>query len=72
MSAQEQIAQLAVFILNEVPGEPSENEGVVDTAIRLIRRSLSSDDEAETPRPVNDFPPDDQNANYSEGVEVAG
>ncbi len=33
----EQIARLGNFILNEVPGEPSENEGAVDTAIRLLR-----------------------------------
>ncbi len=32
-----QIDRLAQFILNEVPGEPSENEGAVDTAIRLMR-----------------------------------
>lgn len=36
----EQIGRLAQFILSEVPGEPSENEGAVDTAIRLIRRGL--------------------------------
>jgi hypothetical protein len=36
--SERQIDQLANFILNEVPGEPSENEGAVDTAIRLIRR----------------------------------
>ena len=38
--AQEQIDKLAVFILTEVEGEPSENEGAVDTAIRLIRESI--------------------------------
>lgn len=36
----EQIEKLSNFILNEVPDEPSENEGAVDTAIRLIRRYL--------------------------------
>lgn len=32
-----QIDKLAHFIVDEVPGEPSESEGAVDTAIRLIR-----------------------------------
>jgi hypothetical protein len=34
---REQVSRLAVFIMTEVPGEPSQNEGAVDTAIRLIR-----------------------------------
>ncbi len=33
----DQIDRLAKFILNEVPGEPSESAGAVDTAIRLMR-----------------------------------
>lgn len=36
--AMAQIDVLARFILNEIPGEPSQNEGAVDTAIRLLRR----------------------------------
>ncbi len=40
MNAQGQIEKLAVFILTEVPDEPSKNEGAVETAIRLIRQSL--------------------------------
>jgi hypothetical protein len=36
-SAQEQVDKLAKFILAEVPGEPSRDEGAVDTAIRWIR-----------------------------------
>jgi hypothetical protein len=32
-----QIDRLAAFIIAEVPGEPSQTEGVVDTAIRLLR-----------------------------------
>ncbi len=32
-----QLEKLSQFILNEVPDEPSENEGAVDTAIRIIR-----------------------------------
>ena len=35
-----QIAELAAFILEEFPGEPSRSEGSVDTAIRLLRKSL--------------------------------
>lgn len=36
-SVEEQHNRLARFIMDEVPGEPSESQGVVDTAIRLIR-----------------------------------
>lgn len=36
-----QIAQLAEFIMKEVPGEPSQSQGAVDTAIRIIRRFLA-------------------------------
>ncbi len=35
-----QIERLAAFIMAEVPGEPSESEGAVDTAIRIIRRRV--------------------------------
>ena len=34
----EQIDKLAKFIMAEVPGEPSQSEGAIDTAIRIIRR----------------------------------
>lgn len=33
----EQIDRLAKFIMDEIPGEPSQSEGAVDTAIRLLR-----------------------------------
>jgi len=36
-SLKSQIDRLAAFIMEEVPGEPSQNEGAVDTAIRVIR-----------------------------------
>jgi len=36
--------RLARFILDEVPGEPSQSEGAVDTAIRLIRAALTEGD----------------------------
>jgi hypothetical protein len=32
-----QVDRLARFIMAEVPGEPSQNEGAIDTAIRIIR-----------------------------------
>lgn len=32
-----QIDRLATVILSEIPGEPSQNQGAVDTAIRLLR-----------------------------------
>ena len=33
-----QIDRLADFIMRDVPGEPAENEGAIDTAIRIMRR----------------------------------
>lgn len=39
---KEQIDQLAKFIMAEVPGEPSQSEGAVDTAIRIMRAHLHS------------------------------
>lgn len=33
---EEQIERLARFIMDEVPGEPSQSQGAVDTAIRII------------------------------------
>ena len=36
-TAQEQVDRLSEFILAEVEGEPSESQGAVDTAIRLLR-----------------------------------
>jgi hypothetical protein len=34
---EQQVARLADFIMDEIPGEPSQSEGAVDTAIRLLR-----------------------------------
>ena len=39
-TAEQQINRLALFIMEEVPGEPSRSEGAVDVAIRLIRATL--------------------------------
>jgi hypothetical protein len=36
-----QIDSLARFIVEEVPGEPSQSEGAVDTAIRVMRNHLA-------------------------------
>lgn len=43
--AEEEIARLANFIAEHVPGEPSRSEGAVDTAIRLLseRRDENSE-----------------------------
>jgi hypothetical protein len=41
--ARAQIDKLARFILTEVEGEPSESEGAVDTAIRVIRDLMAPD-----------------------------
>jgi hypothetical protein len=39
-SLESQINRLAEFIMHEVPGEPSESEGAVDCAIRIIREKV--------------------------------
>lgn len=36
----EQVGRLAAFILEHVPGEPSQSEGAVDTAIRLLTQHI--------------------------------
>lgn len=41
-SSEAQIDRLAAFIMNEVPGEPSQSEGAVDTAIRWMRERLAT------------------------------
>lgn len=33
---ESQVNRLAEFIMAEVPGEPSQSEGAIDTAIRII------------------------------------
>ena len=62
-SAEQQIDRLANYILANVPGEPSCNEGAVDTAIRLLGRWLGKGanvDEVQQAlgdmRPTNDHP----------------
>ena len=37
MDLEAQIETLAKFIIAEIPGEPSQSEGAVDTAMRIIR-----------------------------------
>lgn len=37
---QSQVKRLAEFIMAEVPGEPSQNEGAIDCAIRIIRERV--------------------------------
>lgn len=51
-SLAKQINRLAIFIMNEIPGEPSQSEGVVDTAIRWMRRALA-DQAAQPPSLTN-------------------
>lgn len=36
-SLESQVKRLADFIMQEVPGEPSQAEGAIDTAIRLLK-----------------------------------
>lgn len=37
MMSKDYLKELEIFIMTEVDGEPSKNEGVVDTTIRIIR-----------------------------------
>jgi len=37
---RKQIDRLAQFIMDEIPGEPSENEGAIDCAIRVMTQSF--------------------------------
>ena len=39
---ESQVDRLAKFILKEIPGEPSQNQGAIDTAIRLLKESRAS------------------------------
>lgn len=41
-AAEDQIDELAAFIIAEIPGEPSQNEGAVATAIRLLRATVAA------------------------------
>lgn len=36
-SLNKQVERLAMFIVEEVPGEPSAPEGAIDTAIRIMK-----------------------------------
>lgn len=47
--AKQQIGRLAEFIMDEIEGEPSQPEGAVDTAIRLLRSSHQASTEKDTP-----------------------
>lgn len=38
MADKSQIDLLAEYIMNEIPGEPSQSEGAGDTAIRLLKQ----------------------------------
>ena len=37
-SLDSQVSRLASFIMSEIPGEPSQDQGAIDTAIRLLSR----------------------------------
>jgi hypothetical protein len=45
-----EVERLASFIMDEIPGEPSQSEGAIDCAIRLLR------DQAATIQRVRDLP----------------
>jgi hypothetical protein len=50
-SLEDQVKRLADFIMFEVPGEPSQSEGAIDCAIRIIREG-----QAKAARLVNYWP----------------
>lgn len=37
-TGHDEVGRLAVFIMGSIPGEPSQNEGAVDTAIRVMKK----------------------------------
>ena len=49
-TAQEQIDRLARFIMEKVHGEPSQSQGAVDTAIRLLREHIAHPYPEELPK----------------------
>jgi len=61
-----QIDRLAKFIIDKVPGEPSESEGAVDCAIRLLQQMV---DERRS-RGVRLPPPDDGDTVLQEAERV--
>jgi hypothetical protein len=46
-SLESQVKRLADFIMAEVPGEPSRNQGAIDTAIRIIRKFIENQPEVD-------------------------
>ena len=47
-----QVERLANVIMFEIPGEPSQSEGAIDTAIRLLRAGVSPQPEITTAHDV--------------------
>jgi hypothetical protein len=43
-SLESQVDRLAKFIMDQIPGEPSQSEGAIDTAIRLLRAAYVEED----------------------------
>lgn len=49
-SLESQVERLANFIMQNIPGEPSQSQGAVDTAIRLLTALQSEKEAAERER----------------------
>ena len=47
-SAEDQVRRLAEVIMDEIPGEPSQSQGAVDTAIRLLRAAYVPNEDGAT------------------------
>ena len=54
MLPEQQIEKLANFIMAKVPGEPSQSEGAVDCAIRIIKSSQCGEPAAASQRKVSE------------------
>lgn len=52
MSAKEQIKILADYIMAEVEGEPSQDEGAGDTAVRIIKKYKAAFEEILITKPI--------------------
>ena len=53
-----QVDRLANVIMFEIPGEPSQNDGAIDTAIRLLRENKERLDDLQEALPIWKGQPD--------------
>lgn len=78
-SLSSQVARLASFITQNIPGEPSQNQGAIDTAIRImliqenemrnLRERLAAAEAKHTPAPPPQVPADSTAAQPVDSVQ---